>query len=115
MRTETGIGRHPVSIPSAAVTVAAEHLGTLEGAQVLVIGAGQMGDGLASTLRVARRRARLDREPHARARARARGRRIGAEAIPLTEIADTLVDADVLLSSTASTEVLDRARRRSRW
>src|SRR5204862_464230 len=32
--------------------------------------------------------------------------RIGAEAIPLSEIADTLVDADVLLSSTASTQVL---------
>src|SRR5207302_9689356 len=51
VRTETGISRHPVSIPSAAVTVAAEHLGTLEGARVLVIGAGQMGKGLASTLR----------------------------------------------------------------
>ena len=31
--------------------VAAEHLGDLDGAQVLVIGAGQMGSGLASTLR----------------------------------------------------------------
>ena len=51
VRTETGIGRHPVSIPSAAVSVAAEHLGTFEGAKVLVIGAGQMATGLASTLR----------------------------------------------------------------
>src|SRR5262245_46939609 len=47
VRTETGIGRHPVSIPSAAVTVAAEHLGDLDGAKVLVVGAGQMGQGLA--------------------------------------------------------------------
>ena len=51
VRTETGIGRHPVSIPSAAVSVAAEHLGTFEGAKVLVVGAGQMATGLASTLR----------------------------------------------------------------
>ena len=51
VRTETGISRHPVSIPSAAVTVAAEHLGTFDGAKVLVVGAGQMGTGLASTLR----------------------------------------------------------------
>src|SRR5262249_39258747 len=31
---------------------------------------------------------------------------IGATAIPLTEVADVLVDADVLLASTASSEVL---------
>src|SRR5689334_24225959 len=40
VRTETGISRHPVSIPAAAVTVAAEHLGTFDGANVLVVGAG---------------------------------------------------------------------------
>jgi len=105
VRTETGIGRHPVSIPSAAVTVAAEHLGSFDGAKVLVVGAGQMGTGLASTLHsrgvdpvwIANRT--LERAEQAAAR-------IGAEAIPLSEIADTLVDADVLLSSTASAQVL---------
>ncbi len=105
VRTETGIGRHPVSIPSAAVSVAAEHLGTFEGAKVLVIGAGQMATGLASTLRsrgvehvwIANRT--LERAQEAAAR-------IGAQAIPLSEIADTLVEADVLLSSTASAQVL---------
>ena len=39
-------------------------------------------------------------------RAQAAAERIGGEAIPLSEIADTLVDADVLLSSTASAQVL---------
>jgi glutamyl-tRNA reductase len=105
VRTETGIGRHPVSIPSAAVSVAAEHLGTFEGAKVLVIGAGQMATGLASTLRsrgvehvwIANRT--LEHAEQA-------AERIGAQAIPLSEIADTLVDADVMLSSTASTQVL---------
>jgi glutamyl-tRNA reductase len=105
VRTETGIGRHPVSIPSAAVSVAAEHLGTFEGAKVLVIGAGQMATGLASTLRsrgvehvwIANRT--LENAERA-------AERIGAQAIPLSEIADTLVDADVMLSSTASTQVL---------
>jgi glutamyl-tRNA reductase len=105
VRTETGIGRHPVSIPSAAVSVAAEHLGTFEGAKVLVIGAGQMATGLASTLRsrgvehvwIANRT--LEHAERA-------AERIGAQAIPLSEIADTLVDADVMLSSTASTQVL---------
>jgi glutamyl-tRNA reductase len=105
VRTETGIGRHPVSIPSAAVSVAAEHLGTFEGAKVLVIGAGQMATGLASTLR-SRGVEHVWIANRTLARGEAAAARIGAEAIPLSELADTLVDADVLLSSTASTQVL---------
>jgi glutamyl-tRNA reductase len=105
VRTETGISRHPVSIPSAAVTVAAEHLGTLDGARVLVVGAGQMGTGLASTLR-SRGVAHIwvaNRTPE---RAQELAARVGGEAVLLTEIADTLVDTDVLLTSTASSEIL---------
>src|SRR4051812_47526455 len=105
VRTETGIGRHPVSIPSAAVTVAAEHLGTFDGAKVLVVGAGQMGTGLASTLR-SRGVDHVWIANRTLARAQETAERIGAEAIPLSEMADTLVDADVLLSSTASPQVL---------
>ena len=105
VRTETGISRHPVSIPSAAVAVAAEHLGDLDGARVLVIGAGQMGTGLASTLR-ARGVAEVFVANRTLERAQRLAGEIGAHAIPLTDIADTLVDTDVLLTSTASTEVL---------
>ncbi|HTK17386.1 MAG TPA: glutamyl-tRNA reductase [Acidimicrobiia bacterium] len=105
VRTETGIGRHPVSIPSAAVSVAAEHLGTFEGAKVLVIGAGQMATGLASTLR-SRGVEQVWIANRTLERAEQAAERIGAQAIPLSEIADTLVDADVMLSSTASTQVL---------
>ncbi len=105
VRTETGISRHPVSIPSAAVAVASEYLGDLGGARVLVIGAGAMGSGLASTLR-SRGVAEVVVANRTIARARELAERIGAAAIPLTEIADTLVDADVLLTSTASSEVL---------
>lgn len=105
VRTETGIGRHPVSIPSAAVSVAAEHLGTFEGAKVLVVGAGQMATGLASTLR-SRGVEHVWIANRTLERAEAAAERIGAEAIPLSEVADTLVDVDVLLSSTASPQVL---------
>src|SRR5260221_9313061 len=105
VRTETGISRHPVSIPSAAVAVAAEHLGDLDGARVLVIGAGHMGSGLASTLR-SRGVAEVVVANRTFDRAERLAAEIGARAIPLTEIADTLVDTDVLLTSTASSEVL---------
>ena len=105
VRTETGIGRHPVSVPSAAVTVAAEHVGPLDHAKALVIGAGQMGAGLASTLR-SRGVAELliaNRTPQ---RAQELAARVGGRAIPLTEIADAFVEVDVVLTSTASREVL---------
>ncbi|HEY5173764.1 MAG TPA: glutamyl-tRNA reductase [Acidimicrobiia bacterium] len=105
VRTETGISRHPVSIPSAAVAVAAEHLGDLDGARVLVIGAGQMGSGLASTLR-SRGVAEVFVANRTMERAERLADAIGARAIPLADIADTLVDTDVLLTSTASSEVL---------
>jgi len=105
VRTETGIARHPVSIPSAAVTVATEHLGSLEGARVLVIGAGHMGSGLASTLR-SRGVEEVVIANRTFARAEEAAARVGGRAIPLGEIADTLVDVDVVLSSTASAQVL---------
>jgi len=105
VRTETGIARHPVSIPSAAVTVATEHLGSLEGARVLVIGAGHMGSGLASTLR-SRGVEEVVIANRTFARAEEAAARVGGRAIPLGEIADALVDVDVVLSSTASAQVL---------
>jgi glutamyl-tRNA reductase len=105
VRTETGIARHPVSIPSAAVTVATEHLGSLEGARVLVIGAGHMGSGLASTLR-SRGVEEVVIANRTLARAEEAAARVDGRAIPLNEIADTLVDVDVVLSSTASAQVL---------
>jgi len=105
VRTETGISRHPVSIPSAAVAVAAEYLGDLDGARVLVVGAGNMGSGLASTLR-SRGVAEVIVANRTLSRAEALATEIGAQAIPLTDIADALVDTDVMLTSTASSEVL---------
>jgi glutamyl-tRNA reductase len=105
VRTETGISRHAVSIPSAAVAVAAEYLGELAGARVLVIGAGHMGSGLASTLR-----ARGVEEVVIANRTFERGEELAAgvegRAVPLVDIADALVDVDFVLTSTASSEVL---------
>jgi glutamyl-tRNA reductase len=68
VRTETGIGRHPVSIPSAAVAVASEHLLVRQREGV---GRGRGPDGVRARLdlALARRRARLDRESHAQSRA----------------------------------------------
>ena len=44
VRTETAIGNWPVSVPTAAVEVARQALSTLEGKNVLVLGAGKMSE-----------------------------------------------------------------------
>lgn len=104
-RTETGISRHAVSISSAAVTVAAERLGSLAGRRVMLLGAGDVGEGMALALSgagvdeivVANRSA---------ARGRELARRVGGRAISLDEVVDSLVTCDVLLSSTGATATL---------
>jgi glutamyl-tRNA reductase len=45
-RTETSIGRHTSSVSSAAVDMARETLGSIKGLSVLVVGAGDMGEGV---------------------------------------------------------------------
>ncbi len=44
VRTETGIGEHAVSVPYAAVELAKKIFGELRGLQVLLLGAGEMGE-----------------------------------------------------------------------
>jgi glutamyl-tRNA reductase len=105
VRSETGIGRHPVSISSAAVAVAAEHLGSLDGARVLVIGAGEMGEGVARSL-ASRGTADVCVANRTAARAKEIARRVGGRAITLDQLESELLDADVLLTSTASQHVL---------
>ena len=104
-RTETGIGRHAVSVSSAAVTVAANRLGSLHDRRVLVLGAGEMGHGAALALAgagvgdivVANRTA---------ATADLLAARVDGRAIALEQLPDALDDCDLLLVSTSAPELL---------
>lgn len=49
-RTETAISRSTASVSHAAVEMATEILGSLEGRNILVVGAGEMGEGVATAL-----------------------------------------------------------------
>ena len=104
-RTETEIGRHAVSVSSAAVTLAAERLGSLEGRRVLVLGAGEMGESMAIALAGAGvgEIVVANRTP---SRGRALAERVGGRAVGLDEVPDVLVTTDVLLSSTGAEDVL---------
>ncbi len=104
-RTETAIGEKTTSVSQAAVTMAADRLGGLDGRSVLVVGAGEMGEGLVRSLidagadpvQVANRT--WDR-------ARDLAERVGAEAIHLDDLPRALSDVDLLLTSTGATSII---------
>jgi glutamyl-tRNA reductase len=104
-RAETGIGRRNASVASAAVALAVEKLGTLVGKRVLVIGAGDMGEGMAVALAgsgilevtVANR----NEDRAAELAARVGGKPIGLDRVPVA-----LQRADVLLTSTGSLDTI---------
>jgi glutamyl-tRNA reductase len=104
-RTETAIGRHPVSVSSAAVALAESRLGSLDGRRVLLVGAGEMGEGMALALSgagvlevvVANRTL---------ARGQSLARRIDGRAIRLEAVPGALVECDVILVSTGGTDLL---------
>jgi len=100
-RTETGIGRHAVSISSAAVALAVERLGSLEGRRVLVIGAGDVGQRMAVALSGAGAGEVViaNRSPE---RAATLAERVRGRAVGLGGLADALAGADVVLSSTSA-------------
>jgi glutamyl-tRNA reductase len=105
VRTETQIGRHPVSISSAAVAVAAEHLGGLEGCHVLVIGAGEMADGM--TVALANRGvADICVANRTFGHGDDLARRVGGRAVELDALPAELARADLVLASTGSSDVL---------
>ena len=107
VRTETAISRNITSVSQAAVAMATDRLGGLEGRQVLVVGAGEMGEGLARALhsggvagiRVANRT--WDRAVEVAGR-------LGGVPVRLDDLPHHLAEVDVLLTSTgASAAILE--------
>ena len=104
-RTETGIGRHAVSVSSAAVRIAAERLGSLEGRRVLLLGAGDVGEGMALALAGAGV-GEIVVANRSRYRGQQLAARVGGRSVPLDDVFDALVSSDVLLASTGAPATL---------
>jgi glutamyl-tRNA reductase len=104
-RTETGIGRSLTSVSSAAVALATQRLGTLQDKRVLVLGAGEMGEGMVAALAAGGVGEILvvNRTPE---RAAALAERVGGRTVSLFELPDALVEVDLLLTSTGATSVI---------
>jgi glutamyl-tRNA reductase len=100
-RTETSIGRHTASVSHAAVEMANELLGTLAGRRVLVIGAGDMGEGVAVAL-VGAGATDIVVTNRTEERAMQLAQRVGGSIVPFSELGDALASVDVLLTCTGA-------------
>ncbi len=107
-RTETGIGKHTTSVSQAAVDMAREQLGSLAGRRVLVVGAGDMGEGIAVAL-VAAGATDITVTNRTESRAEQLATRVGGQIMPFAQLGEAVRDTDVLLTCTgAGTMVIDR-------
>ncbi|MDX5626905.1 MULTISPECIES: glutamyl-tRNA reductase [unclassified Brenneria] len=102
VRTETDIGASAVSVAFAACTLARQIFESLADVNVLLVGAGETIELVARHLR--------EHQVHGmvianrtRERAQALAAEVGAEVITLAELDEQLANADIVISSTAST------------
>ena len=105
VRKETGINRGAVSVGSAAVELAESLLGKLDQKKILVMGAGEMGTLVAKAL--ARRCLKpifIANRTYAQAVKLAED--LSGRAVRFDKLEETLVDADVVICSTAAPHYL---------
>jgi glutamyl-tRNA reductase len=105
VRKETGINKGAVSVGSAAVELAESLLGKLDQKKILVMGAGEIGTLVAKAL--ARRCLKpifIANRTYARAVKLAEN--LSGKAVKFDKLEETLVDADVVICSTAAPHYL---------
>ncbi len=99
-RTETGIGRSAASISSVAVEMARKTFGDLRGSQVLLVGAGKMGELAARNL-IDNGVAGITVVGRSQERARRLALRCGS-AVALSGLEDALRDCDIVITCTSA-------------
>jgi glutamyl-tRNA reductase len=107
IRTDTEIGVSPVSVASAAVNLANQFFAGFSKHTALLVGAGVTVELLAKHLS-SRNIGRIFVANRSIERATELAGRFGGFALPLSEIAGTLPEADILISSTASPDPVIR-------
>lgn len=105
VRASTGIARNITSVSRAAVAMATERLGSLDGRAICVLGAGEMSEGMTVALRDAgtRRIVICNRSVD---RAAELAERVGGDVVPLDRLAHTIADVDVLLTGTGANDLM---------
>jgi glutamyl-tRNA reductase len=105
VRTDTEIGASPVSVAYAAVSLANQFFAGFSSHTAMLVGAGTTIELVARHL-VAKGIGRLFIANRDIERARMLAGRFNGFALPLSEIEGTLPDADILISSTASPDII---------
>jgi glutamyl-tRNA reductase len=105
VRTETGIGRGVTSVAQAAIAMAAARLDGLADRRVLLLGAGEMGEGMAVALAGAGV-GEIVIANRTRSNAEVLASRIGGRAAALRDLDRELTSADVLLTSTGASTIM---------
>lgn len=100
-RTETAISRSTASVSHAAVEMAEEILGSLDGKNVLVVGAGEMGEGVAESLSRAGV-AQVTVVNRTASRGEALAEKVGARLSTFDELETELAQADVVVACTGA-------------
>ncbi len=108
VRTDTSIGRGIASVSQAAVALADDRSGGLAGKRVLVLGAGEMAEGTVKSL-VAAGTTDVLIANRTWERAVRLAEACGGTAVALTDLADTLVSVDVLVTTTGAQELIFEA------
>ncbi len=110
VRTQTDLSRNSSSVAKACVEMANHQLGNLADQRILVLGAGEVGEGVATSLATLET-GHISFINRSFERAHELAKRIDAEAIPFEKINEALSSCDVLLTSTASdSAIFDRTR-----
>lgn len=107
-RAETGIARGTTSMSQAAVEMATRHLSSLDDRRILVLGAGDMGEGMVAALATSGAGEILVAN-RSTTKAVGLARKVGGRHVSLDAIGTALADVDVLLTSTSSPGVLVEA------
>ena len=104
-RTETSIGRSTASVSHAAVEMAKEHLRGLTGRRVLVIGAGDMSEGMAVAI-AANGVAEMAVANRTVERATTLARRVSGRVAPFADLPAGIAEADLVLTGTGSGHII---------
>ncbi len=112
-RTETGISRGITSLAYVSTAIAKQATGgSLGGKRVVIVGAGEMGEGIADAIASRTKIAPMDVPSEiiivnrSAERATALADRVGGRAIALQDLFDEVAKADVVMTATSGDEVI---------
>lgn len=105
-RTETGISRSTTSVSHASVEMATDRIGSLAGRHMLVVGAGEMGEGVVLAL-VGAGATDITVTNRTHERAILLAERVGGSVVPFDQLPLALADADVLVTCSRAGTVID--------